>query len=150
MAEEERDEHGYTGLHLAAEQGVLSQIAGGVTAKELAAARDGEGQSALQLAAVEAPWTAIVGGVPPGLLSQDELDEAFRRTVDHKLFNACDLAKLGADTRPLRDACERAQQEVLAKPQDAQKLTRLRDLLRLAADLKLTVKIEPGATAVLL
>jgi hypothetical protein len=79
-----------------------------------------------------------------------ELDEAFRLTVDHQLHNVRDLAALVADTKPLREACERAQQEPLAHPQDRSKLAQLRDLLRLAAELQVSVTMDPRATAALL
>lgn len=147
---QEAIEDGYTGLHMAADCGLLGEIKGGVTAMELAGAKNVRGESALLFATVAAPWDVIVGGVPPGLLTQAELDEAFSRTVDHQLHNVHGLAGLGADTTALSEACERAQQEVVVNPKDSRKVARFRNLLRLAADLQVPFRMDPNATAALL
>jgi len=147
---------GYTPIDRLADSGELNLIRGGVAAIELRSVKPDNSDDALMAALwMGCPLEQIRGGVPRGLVSLYELNKVLTSTLQFDGANAFELIQLGADQTVVLEAIRNANANILAENNgkyDRDQKARMRMLLKLAAELKLSLDnlVDPLVTAALL
>ena len=139
--------------YLAAEQ-MLSVVRGGVTAPQLASAKDVGLGNALCVALQYCPLDQITGGIPANCLSQADLDKVLASTLKFEGFNALEIVRLGGNPQILQAAIVESNLSLVAGQVSNINLeiSRLRFMLRLCQDLRLSTAnlVDPAVTRMLL